>query len=109
MSSPQPETETHEVTLSRDEQWVVHSVLASEIDGAIDDDESPAEWTLEALETLETAGDTAVFTAYQAQTLVDRLTSYLARVDTPEDDIVHGSAVVERLETRLESRESPPQ
>ncbi|WP_436347441.1 DUF7853 family protein [Natronorubrum sp. FCH18a] len=106
MSYPQPETETHEITLSRDEQWVVHSVLASEIDEAIEDDETPPAWTLELFDALEAGDETTVLTGYQVQRLVDTMTVYLDSAETPEQDVVHGSTVVERLEECLEPRES---
>ncbi|WP_440766045.1 DUF7853 family protein [Natronorubrum sp. DTA7] len=106
MTSPQPETETYEVTLSSDEQWVVHALLASEIDDAIDDNETPPAWALELFDALEAGDGTTVLSGYQARRLVDAMTAYVGGSDAPEQDVVHGSAVVERLEDRLESQES---
>ena len=106
MSSPPPETETYEVTLSRDEQWVVHHVLASDIDEAIDDDEEPPTWALELLEAIEAGDGTEVLTGYQARRLYDAMTAYVDREDAPERDVVHGSSVVDRLEEHLEPRET---
>ncbi|ELY42926.1 DUF7853 family protein [Natronorubrum tibetense] len=106
MTSPQPETETYEVTLSNDEQWVVHALLANEIDDAIDENQTPPAWALELFDALEADDGTTVLTGYQAQRLVETMTAYVDAGATPEEDIVHGSAVAERLEDRLESRES---
>ena len=103
MSSPSSETETHEVTLSREEQWVVHHVLATQIDDALDENDTPPEWALEAVDTLESADETETFTGRQASELVDSLASYLDG-DAPERDRVHGAAVRDRLESALESR-----
>ena len=102
MSSPTPEPETLEVTLSREEQWVVHHVVTARIDEAIDAEETPPEWALEALETIEAGTET--FTGRQATSLVDLLESYLADESVPESDLVHGAAVRDRLEETLESR-----
>ncbi|MDQ2049951.1 hypothetical protein RBH26_05590 [Natronolimnohabitans sp. A-GB9] len=102
MSSQPPETETHEVTLSRDEQWVAHATLVDYIDGAIDDDETPPSWAIDLLEEIEAGNGTDVFTGRQMQRLTDAMSDYLDREDVPERDCVHGSNVVERLEDRLE-------
>ena len=103
MSSQPPETETHEVTLSRDEQWVVHAVLADCIDDAIDSDETPPAWTLELLETVESGDDTEVLTGLQTRRLADVMGDYLEREEIPDQDRVHGSDVADRLEDHLES------
>lgn len=105
MSSPPPETETHEVTLSRDEQWVVHHVLVSRIDDAYDADESPPTWALEALEVIEAIESdehAETFTGRQARELATLLETYLDG-DVPKRDAVHGSAIFDRLESTLES------
>ncbi|WP_222916299.1 hypothetical protein [Natrinema sp. SYSU A 869] len=99
MSSSPPETETYEVTLSRDEQWVVHHVLANRLDEALDADERPPEWVLKAVETLETDGDTDRFTASQANRIYDALAAYVDHEETPDRDIDHGMVVLERLES----------
>ncbi|QSW97950.1 hypothetical protein [Haloterrigena alkaliphila] len=106
MSSPPPETETYEVTLSRDEQWVAHHVLADAIDEALDEDETPPTWAVELLEEIEDRNETDVLTGYQAQQLFDAMATYVDREETPERDVVHGSSVVDRLEDRLESPET---
>ncbi|WP_226480825.1 hypothetical protein [Natrinema amylolyticum] len=98
MSSSPPETETYEVTLSRDERWVVHHVLANRFDEALDADERPAEWVLEAIETLEADGDTDRLTAAQADYIYDALAAYVDHEETPDRDIDHGAAVLESLE-----------
>lgn len=104
MSSPPPETETYEVRLSRDEQWVVHHVLANALDEAIDDDETPPAWTLELLEAIESSVDTDELTGYQARQLCEAMTAYVDGENVPERDIVHGSTVVARLEDLLETQ-----
>lgn len=103
MSSRSSETETHEITLSREEQWVVHHALADRIDDAIDADETPPEWALEAFDAIESADDTETFTGRQATELLDILETYLEE-EPPERDVVHGSAVLDRLEETLEAR-----
>ena len=102
MSSPPPETETREVTLSRDEQWVVHSVLANELDEALDDDEHPPSWVLDLLDAIEAGDGTELITGFQARKLLTAMTAYLDRTETPDRDAVHGSNVVDRLEERFE-------
>ena len=106
MSSPPPETETHEVTLSRDEQWTVHAVLAGYIDDALDEDENPPAWALELLEAIEAGDGTEVLTGSQARRLADAMGEYLDRERVPDRDRVHGSNVVDRLEGHLESPET---
>ncbi|MFC4543837.1 hypothetical protein ACFO5R_18075 [Halosolutus amylolyticus] len=101
MSSTPQETETHEVTLSREEQWVVHHVLSTRVDDALDDDESPPDWTLELVETIESGAET--LTGYQARRLHDALGEYVDQDETPQQDVVHGSAVLTRLEEFLEA------
>ncbi|WP_246998839.1 hypothetical protein [Halosolutus gelatinilyticus] len=100
MSSTPPETETHEVTLSREEQWVVHHVLSERVDAALDEDEAPPTWTLDLFETIE-AGEKTL-TGAQARHLYDELTAYVNRDETPSEDVVHGSSVLSRLEELLE-------
>lgn len=107
MSSPSSETETYEITLSRDEQWVVHAVLADGIDDAIGDDESPPAWIVDLLEAIETGDGTEVLTGSQARRLSEAMTAYLDREDTPDQDYVHGSNVLDRLAERLETRDPP--
>ncbi len=101
MSSTPPETETYEVTLSRDEQWVVHHVLSTRVDDAIDDEETPPEWAIELFEAIES--DSETFTDLQVRRLHDALETYLDREETPQQDVVHGSAVLDRLETLLDN------
>jgi hypothetical protein len=98
MTSSPPATETYEVTLSRDEQWVVHHVLSIRLDEALEADDEPPEWVLELLETIETDGTTVRLTGTQADRLHGALTTYLAREETPPRDHSHGSAVLDRLE-----------
>ncbi|APW96438.1 hypothetical protein CHINAEXTREME_01065 [Halobiforma lacisalsi AJ5] len=103
MSSPPQETETHEVTLSREERWVVHSLLADRIDEAVaDDSESPPEWALEAIEAVEADGSDA-FTDRQLRRLRDDVDAYLEDSETPQRDVEHGAAVLERVESALAS------
>ncbi|WP_265110248.1 hypothetical protein [Halosolutus halophilus] len=101
MSSTPPETETYDVTLSREEQWVVHHVLSERVDEAIDDDESPPTWTLELVETIES--DSETLTGYQARRLHDTLAEYVDRDATPRQDLVHGSTVLTRLAEILDA------
>ncbi|ADB59664.1 hypothetical protein Htur_0768 [Haloterrigena turkmenica DSM 5511] len=103
MSSQPPEAETHEVTLSRDEQWVVHAILAGYIDDAIDADETPPAWAIELLEAVESGDNTEVLTGLQTRRLADVMGDYLEREDIPDQDRVHGSDVADRLEAHLES------
>ncbi|ELY82811.1 hypothetical protein [Natrinema pallidum] len=98
MSSSPPDTETYEVTLSRDERWVVHHVLATRLDEALDADERPPEWVLEAIDTLETDGDTDRLTATQADRIYDALAVYVDREETPDRDVDHGTAALDQLE-----------
>ncbi|SDQ30543.1 DUF7853 family protein [Natronobacterium texcoconense] len=102
MSSQPPETETFEVTLSREERWVVHHVLTDCIDDAVDEDESPPSWVLDVFETVEEREKSDVLTGPEARRLHEELTSYLDDSETPERDVEHGAAVAERLETALE-------
>ncbi|RQG88787.1 hypothetical protein EA462_10290 [Natrarchaeobius halalkaliphilus] len=103
MSSPPPETETHEVTLSIEEQWVVHHVLADRVDEALDAEKTPPSWTMSAFETIESDDDPETFTGRQIRNLSGELATYVDRDETPERDLVHGSAVLERFEDALPS------
>ncbi|WP_254762885.1 hypothetical protein [Natrinema marinum] len=104
MSSSPPETETYEVTLSRDEQWVVHHVLSNRLDEALDAQDTPPEWVLEVLEAIETEENTERLTGHQADHVYDALAAYVDREETPDRDIDPGSAVLDRLENALEAR-----
>ncbi|THE66424.1 hypothetical protein D8Y22_02360 [Salinadaptatus halalkaliphilus] len=104
MSSPSPETETHEVSLSTEEQWVVHYALGTHIDDALDDGETPPEWTLEVFDAIEDADETETFTRRQTRRLVELLDTYLETEEAPYRDIVHGTNVQERLEETLDAR-----
>lgn len=103
MSSPPPETETYDIELSRDEQWVAHHALVHRVDTALDDDESPPSWTIEVLEAIESgdADESETLTGYQARRLHDVVTDYVDRTEASAD-IEHGSTVVDRLEATLE-------
>jgi len=98
MSSSPPETETYEVTLSRDEQWVAHHALSNHLDAALDADEKPPEWTLEVLETIEADGDTERLTGSQADRLYDTLATYVNCEETPARDVSDATTVLARLE-----------
>ncbi len=99
MSSSPPTTETFEVDLSRDEQWVVHDVVARRVDDAIDDDEIPPTWALEVVETIESDGRT--FTRKQANRVHEILADYIEAPETPRSDVDHGRIVLGRLEAAL--------
>jgi len=101
MSSTPTEAETHEVTLSRDEQWVVHHVLATHIDEALDDEQSPPAWMLAVFETIET--DDCVVTDDQLRQLRDTLETYLDRSETPQRDHVHGSTALAHFDGVLDA------
>jgi len=103
MSSSPPETETYEVTLTRDEQWVAHHDLSKRFNEALEIDEMPPEWTLELLETLEADGDTERLTGPQADRLYDELATYVDREETPDRDVSDGSTVLDRLEVICEA------
>ncbi|MCW8173097.1 MULTISPECIES: hypothetical protein [Natrialba] len=98
MSSPPPETETHEVVLSREERWVVHHVVAIRVDDALDAEETPPAWAIDVFETIESDDEPETFTHRQIRRLADLLADYLDSEETPQQDLVHGSAVLERLE-----------
>lgn len=102
MSSQPPETETHDIELSRAEQWIAHHALVRRIDEALDDDESPPSWAIEVLETIESAGNTETLTGYQARRLYDVVTDFVERSEAPAGDIEHGSAVIDRLEAAVD-------
>ena len=99
MTSPQ-ETETHDVTLSREERWIAHHVLTTRADDVLDDGESPPEWILESFETLEEGGET--FTRTQTRRLSDALLVYASEDATPEEDAALAASIVDRLEAELE-------
>ncbi|WP_074929747.1 DUF7853 family protein [Natronobacterium gregoryi] len=102
MSSPPPEAETFELTLSREERWVVHHVLTECIDDAVDEDESPPSWVLEVLETIEENEESDVLTGPEGRQLHEQLTDYLDESDASKQDVEHGSTVVEQLEAALD-------
>lgn len=95
MSTPPQETETDAVELTRPQRWVVHHVLTKRADDAIDDRESPPRWLLEAVDTVESGGDT--FTRRQARKLHDAVTAYADADETPERDRDHATAIARRL------------
>lgn len=99
MSPTSSETDTHDIALVTPERWVVHHVLAARIDEAIDADERPPEWALEAFAAIESDGETETLTDEQIRHIARLLESYLD--DAPKRDVVYGSAVLERLESRV--------
>lgn len=96
MSSSPPTTETYEVDLSRDEQWVVHDVVARRVDDAIDDDAAPPAWAIEVVETIESDGRT--FTREQVTNVHEVVSAYLDAPETPASDVAYGASVLERIE-----------
>ncbi|ADD06280.1 uncharacterized protein Nmag_2724 [Natrialba magadii ATCC 43099] len=104
MSTPPSETEYHDVTLSREEEWVVHHSLVHRVDDALDEDSSPPSWTLSLVETVESNDDTEQFTTAQIRRLTTLLTEYVDREETPARDVEHGRAAIDRLDGVLESR-----
>ena len=98
--TPPQETETHDVTLSRTERWVVHHALTARADDFLDDAETPPDWLLESFETIESGSET--FTRVQLRRLVDLLLAYAADGTTPEGDTTTARAVVDRFEVELE-------
>lgn len=103
MSSPSPETETHEIELGTDEQWIAHHAIVTRVDELIDEGDEPPTWAIDVFDALESAGETATLTGYQARRLRELLTDYLDRADAPDEDVEHGSNAIDRLESVLES------
>ncbi|MEY7851616.1 hypothetical protein AB7C87_20725 [Natrarchaeobius sp. A-rgal3] len=104
MSSPPPETETHEIALSREERWVVHHVMAMRVDDALDAEQTPPAWAIDVFETIESDDEPETFTRRQIRRLTGELADYLDSEKTPQQDLVHGSAVLERLEDATSAR-----
>ena len=102
MSSPPPETETHDIEFSRDEQWIVHHALVTHVNDAIDDGDSPPSWAIDVLEAVESGDETETLTGYQARRLHEVVAEFVERSDTPEADVEHGSAALERLEATVD-------
>ena len=100
MSSTPQQSETHDVDLSHDERWVVHYVLVSRADDALDDRDAPPNWLVDLFERVE-AGQTTI-TERQARKLSGELSSYANADETPSRDVGVAASVVERLETALE-------
>lgn len=99
MSSSPPTTETYEVDLSRDEQWVVHDVVARRVDDAIDDENTPPTWALEVVETIESDGNT--FTREQVNRTYEIVTSYIETSETPDSEVNTGESVLDQFEGSL--------
>ncbi|OIB57465.1 hypothetical protein [Natrialba sp. SSL1] len=104
MSTPPSETEHHDVTLSREEEWVVHHSLVDRVDDALDEESTPPSWTLSLVETVESNDETEQFTTAQIRRLTTLLTEYVDREETPSRDVEHGRAAIDRLDGVLESR-----
>ena len=100
MTSPQ-ETETHDVTLSREERWIVHHVLTARADDVLDDGESPPEWMVDSFETLESGSET--FTRSQTRHLSDALQTYANEDETPGEDATLASSIADQFEAALEA------
>lgn len=100
MSSTPQHSETHDVDLSHEERWIVHSVLVSRADDALDDRDAPPEWVVDLFERIE-AGRTTI-TDQQARKLSSVLSAYANADGTPTRDVGAAASVVERLETALE-------
>lgn len=96
MSSKPPETETCTVDLTREERWVVHSVLAARADEVIDRDGSPPAWLVDLFDTIESGGRT--ITRRQAGKLSDALTDHVAADDTPTRDVEPALDVADRID-----------
>lgn len=98
MSSPPQETETQDIELSREEQWVVHDVVTQCADKHLDTDADtePPGWLLELFDTIE--ADEHVLTVTQSRKLHELLTSYADADDTVAVDTEHANAIVDRLE-----------
>lgn len=99
MSSSPPTTETYEVDLSRDEQWVVHDVVARRVDDAIDDEDIPPAWALEVVGTIESDGKT--FTREQVNRMYEIVTTYIETPETPASEVDTGESVLEQFEGAL--------
>ncbi|ELY99292.1 DUF7853 family protein [Natrialba asiatica] len=105
MSTPPSETERHEVTLSREEEWVVHHSLVARVDEALDEDASPPSQILTLVELVESNDNTGRFTQSQLQRLSTLLTDYLDREETPSRDVEFGRSVIDELDGVLETQE----
>lgn len=97
MSSTPPETERHEVALTRAQRWLLHHVLATRIEDAIDADERPPAWVLETFDTVESGSEVERFTDGQARNLARLLRTYLD-ANPPERDVVTGTSLLNRLD-----------
>ncbi len=101
MSSQPQESETCTIDLSREQQWVVHHVLTTRADEAIDDSDTPPTWLLTLVETIES--DEKTLTYHQARKLHDALKRYATADGTPDRDVEPATTVTSKLNTTLEA------
>ena len=99
MSTPPQETDSIDVHLSREEQWVVHHVLTRRADDAMDENETPPAWLLELAHTIESGPDP--FDRSQATKLVDALSEYIDATTTPDRDLEHARSAKHRIASNL--------
>lgn len=101
MSTPPQQSETRVVDFTRAQRWVLHHVLTTRADDAIDARETPPRWLCDAFETVESGDET--FTLRQARKMHDAVTTYAAADETPERDVEHATAVVRRLDDAVDA------
>lgn len=100
MSSRPQKSETYDVDLSTEERWIVHYVLVTRADEALDDRDVPPDWLVDLFERVE-AGRTTI-TDRQARNLSDELSSYVNGDETPSRDVGVAVGIIEQLESTLE-------
>lgn len=98
--SPTPrETKTYDLDLSREERWVVHSLLVDRADNLLDDREQPPDWLVDLFERIEAGTDSA--SRKQVQELRADLIAYIEAEDTPSAEVAISRDVLSRIEARL--------
>ena len=101
MSSSPQRSETVDVDLSHEEQWVVHHVLVRRGDAALDDRETPAAWLIDLIERIE--GGEHTLTDHQARQLAEELTEYADTAETPSSDVETADRVAMSIQSAVES------
>ena len=99
--SPSPQSESNELDLAHEQQWVVHDLLVSTVDDHLDDGDQPPEWTIDVVESLESNRFTITDSQAEAlrALLEDRKSS--GQLSPAEQETLE--TVIERLEAVRQS------
>ncbi|AGB15288.1 hypothetical protein Halru_0661 [Halovivax ruber XH-70] len=97
MSSSPSKAKTYDVDFTREQAWIAHHRVVTQVDESLAAGSQPPAWLVDLFERLETGADS--ITGRQAAELQRLLADYVEDTETPADDERVATALIDELPT----------